>query len=156
MSQRRYVAFAPVGDKRVSDEARPFSREELEAILADPWAVEGLSNSESSMLRLLATARSGLEDRERAIKAQDRCDALELELVDLRLDRDRLDWLQQQDRADIRAWAWVGRDSDEGWTIADATLSLDKAEWKGDGPTLRAAIDMARAELPTPQAEALK
>jgi hypothetical protein len=44
-------------------------------------------------LHYCRSSRAGMEDRERAIKAQDRCDALELELVDLRLDRQRLDWL---------------------------------------------------------------
>lgn len=41
----------------------------------------------------LGVEEGARQERERAIKAQDRCDALELELVDLRLDRQRLDWL---------------------------------------------------------------
>jgi hypothetical protein len=85
----------------VTDSVKPtLTREELDRIeqeidqLVKDESVEDAANALDGIARrLLATAKAGMEDRERAIKAQDRCDALELELVDLRLDRQRLDWL---------------------------------------------------------------
>jgi len=60
-------------------------------------------------------------------------------------DTARLDWLEKQTDADIRAWAWVSVAGQEGWTIADATLRWQVGEsWQGDGATLREAIDAAR------------
>lgn len=68
--------------------------------------------------------------------------------VEAQQDAERLDWLEKQDAADIGAWAWVQADGKQGWTICDRT-SIGEPRWTGDGPTLRAAIDAARASRPT-------